>query len=66
MVAEWSRAPANSSREEGYVGSSPSPAKITFSDEIFFNNSRLACSLQLFSTYVAKIVNSWVEIADNL
>ena len=41
MVAEWSRAPANSSREEGGVGSSPSPAKITFSDEIFFNNSRV-------------------------
>ena len=45
MVAEWSRAPANSSREEGDVGSSPSPAKITFSDEIFLNNSRV-CPLE--------------------
>ena len=41
MVAEGSRAPANSSREEGDVGSSPSPAKIAFSDEIFLNNSRV-------------------------
>ena len=41
VVAEWSRAPANSSREEGDVGLSPSPAKITFSDEIFLNNSRV-------------------------
>ena len=41
MVAEWFRAPAISSREEGDVGSSPSPAKITFSDEIFLNNSRV-------------------------
>ena len=41
MVAEWSRAPANSSREEGDVGSSPSPTKITFSNEIFLNNSRV-------------------------
>ena len=44
MVAEWFRAPAISSREEGDVGLSPSPAKITFSDEIFFNNSRVSCS----------------------
>ena len=35
MVAEWSRAPVNTSREEGDVSSSPNPAKITFSDEIF-------------------------------
>ena len=35
MVAEWSRAPAISSREKGDVGSSPSPAKIPFSDENF-------------------------------
>ena len=35
MVAEWFRAPAISSREEGDVSSSPNPAKITFSDEIF-------------------------------
>ena len=48
MVAEWSRAPANSSREEGYVGLSPSPAKITFSDEIFLNNSRVKCRYVAF------------------
>ena len=41
MVAEWFRAPAISSREEGDVGSSPSPAKIPFSDEFFLNNSRV-------------------------
>ena len=41
MVAEWFRAPVISSREEGDVGSSPSPAKIPFSDEIFLNNSRV-------------------------
>ena len=41
VVAEWSRAPAYSSRVEGDVGLSPSPAKITFSDEIFLNNSRV-------------------------
>ena len=41
MVAEWSRAPANFSREEGDVGLSPSPAKITLSDEFFLNNSRV-------------------------
>ena len=37
-------APANSSREEGDVGSSPSPAKIPFSDEFFLNNSRVHAS----------------------
>ena len=41
MVAEWFRAPAISSREEGDVGSSPSPAKIPFSDENFLDNSRV-------------------------
>ena len=41
MVAEWSSAPAISSCEEGDVGSSPSPDKISFSDEIFLNNSRV-------------------------
>ena len=41
MVAEWFRAQAISSREEGDVGSSPSLAKIPFSDEIFLNNSRV-------------------------
>ena len=41
MVAEWFRAPAISSRKEGDVGSSPSPTKIPFSDEIFLNNSRV-------------------------
>ena len=45
IVAEWSRAPANSSREEVDVGSSPSPAKITFSDEIFLDNSRVYSNL---------------------
>ena len=40
-MAEWSRAPTNSSREEGDVGLSPSPAKITLSDEFFLNNSRV-------------------------
>ena len=43
MVAEWSKAPANSSREEGDVGLSSSPAKLSFSDEIFLNNSRVSC-----------------------
>ena len=42
-MAEWSRAPTNSSHEEGDVGSSRSPAKISFSDEIFLNNSRVSC-----------------------
>ena len=41
MVAEWSTASANSSREEGAVGLSPSPAKITLSDDFFLNNSRV-------------------------
>ena len=41
MVAEWFRASAITSCEEGDVGSSPSPAKIPFSDEIFLNNSRV-------------------------
>ena len=41
VVAEWSRAPANFSREECDVGLSPSPAKITLSDEFFLNNSRV-------------------------
>ena len=40
-MAEWFRAPAISSREVGDVGSSPSPAKIPFSDEFFLNNSRV-------------------------
>ena len=40
MVAEWSRAPAISSREQGDVGLSPCSAKIPFSDENFLNNSR--------------------------
>ena len=35
------RAPAISSRKEGDVGSSPSLAKIPFSDEIFLNNSKV-------------------------
>ena len=37
MVAEWFRAPAITSREEGDVG----PSKISFPDEIFLNNSRV-------------------------
>ena len=41
MVAEWSRALAISSREQGDVGSSPSSIKILFSDENFLNNSRV-------------------------
>ena len=41
MVAEWSRAPAISSREQGDVGLSPSSIKILFSDENFLNNSRV-------------------------
>ena len=41
MVAEWSRAPAISSREQDDVGLSPSPTKIPFSDENFLNNSRV-------------------------
>ena len=45
MKAEWSRAPAISSREQGDVSSSLCPAKIPFSDEIFLNNSRVASSL---------------------
>ena len=46
MVAEWSRAPAISSREQGDVGSSPSSIKILFSDEISLDNSRVqSCSL---------------------
>ena len=40
MVAEWYRAPAISSREEGDVGLSPSLAKIPFSDKKFLNNRR--------------------------
>ena len=44
MVAEWSRAPAIYSHEQGDVGSSPSPAKIIFSDENFLNNSRVGIS----------------------
>ena len=43
MVAEWYRAPAISSREQGDVGSSPSSIKILFSDENFLNNSRVEC-----------------------
>ena len=53
MVAEWSRAPANSFREEGDVGSSPSPAKITFSDEIFLNNSRVGIPTTDFCSFSA-------------
>ena len=45
MVAEWFRAPAISSREEGDVGLSPGPAKIPFSDEFFLNNSRVQSTL---------------------
>ena len=44
MVAEWSRALANYSHEQGDEGSSPSPAKIIFSDENFLNNSRVGIS----------------------
>ena len=47
MVTEWSRAPANSSREEGDMGSRPSPAKISFSDEFFLNNSRVHGSVEV-------------------
>ena len=47
MVAEWSRAPAISSREQGDVGSSPSPVKIPFSDEIFLINSRVKCDFAI-------------------
>ena len=41
MVAEWSRALAISSCEQGDVGLSPSSIKILFSDENFLNNSRV-------------------------
>ena len=41
MVAQWSRAPVVSSREQGDVGLSPSSIKILFSDENFLNNSRV-------------------------
>ena len=51
MVAEWSSAPAISSCEEGDVGSSPSPDKISFSDEIFLNNSRVWPTLSQMSTF---------------
>ena len=46
MVAELSRAPAISSRKQGDVGTSPSLAKIPFSDEIFLNNSRVCLWLR--------------------
>ena len=49
MVAEWSRAPAISTREQGDVGSSPSPIKIPFSDEKFLNNSRVGVRVQFIS-----------------
>ena len=41
MLAEWSRAPAISSREQNDVVLSHSPTKIPFSDENFLNNSRV-------------------------
>ena len=49
MVAEWSKAPAISSREQGEVGSSPCPAKIPFSDEKILNNSRVEVRVQFIS-----------------
>ena len=44
MVGEWSRAQAIYSHEQGDVSSSPSPAKILFSDENFLDNSRVGIS----------------------
>ena len=61
MVAEWSRALAISSREQGDVGSSLSPANIPFSDENFLNNSSvdqralILCPIMIIiGTYICK------------
>ena len=63
-MAEWFRAPAISSREEGDVGLSPSPAKIPFSDEILLNNSRVWYMYYIYYIIMIvtnKIISSWIH-----
>ena len=54
MVAEWFRATAITSREEGDVG----PSKIPFPDEIFLNNSRVYSSSNLMHSSLDLIAHS--------
>ena len=54
-VAEWFKALAISSRKEGDVGSSPSPAKIHFSDENFLSYRQSASWTQSFQVCYARM-----------